>query len=147
MFEEISVEGLSLVATVYPIGIGLVCLEVFRLKGTPRKRLRGGIYSRASALGLVLLTFPAAFAVYFSFLAALNDDPVDGFFAALIRGSGTLLFIAAFTLLLELAYAARQLDRPGPDGGTAPQGKDKGPTGGAPPGGRSRRAGRSRRSR
>ena len=127
MFEEISVDGLSLVATVYPIGIGLVCLEVFRMKGTPRVRLRGGIYSRASALALVLLTFPAFFAVYFSFVAALNDDPVDGFFAGLIRLSGTLLFVAAFILLVELADAARRLDRPGQEGSPERGGKGKEP--------------------
>lgn len=110
MTGELSLEALSLLCTVYPLGIGLLMLEVFRMKGTPRVRLKGGIYSRASALGLTLLAWPAFFATVWSFGAVLNDVTVDGWAAALIRIAGTLLGIGITYMLVELTWAARALD-------------------------------------
>jgi hypothetical protein len=111
---ELTPAGLELIVSVYPVGIGLVVLEVFRLSSVRRTRLKFGLYSRASGFGLVLLCFPAVFAVLMAFWSAVDGLTVDGWQNWFIRFAGQLLGVSIMLLLVELLFMALALDRDPP---------------------------------
>jgi hypothetical protein len=112
--SELSPEALSLIVTAYPIGIGLVALEVFRLAPVRRVRMRFWIHNRASARMLVALCFPAFFAVLVAFWAVVNDLQLHTVGVWFVQIAGALLAVAVGAMLLELFDLARALDRDQP---------------------------------
>ncbi|MFD7308351.1 hypothetical protein [Promicromonospora sp. NPDC059942] len=101
---KLSTDALSLVATLYPVGIGLLLLELFRHKA---------IWSWARRVALLLLVWPAFAAILVAFGGVLGGDPMVGGYAALIRVAGCLLGVGISILLAVLTFWPRVIDTAG----------------------------------
>ncbi|MDO8120644.1 hypothetical protein Q6346_04865 [Isoptericola sp. b490] len=114
MTEEISADGLAALAQAYATGIVFVTVEVFLISKTPRVRMRGGIYSRASGGAVGSLAFPAFVALPWILGGLVDGQALGGARAAVVRIAGWALWLGALALLIELISLARAADRDGP---------------------------------
>jgi small-conductance mechanosensitive channel len=107
---ELTLEGATLMAGLYPVGIVVAALEVRAMSGVARIRLRGGIYNRASAFVVVASAFPAAMAIPVLVSSVATGITLKGWLVGTVAVAGWMLWVGVISLLIELAVLARKLD-------------------------------------
>lgn len=112
--RELTVEGASLLASLYAAGIIAAGIEVRALGKVGRHRLRGGIHDRASGGAIALMAFPAFMSIPPLAQSVAMGVPLRGGWAVAVTGSGYLMFFGLIPLVIEFVALARNTDRTEP---------------------------------
>ncbi|WP_146243152.1 hypothetical protein [Curtobacterium sp. MCPF17_031] len=112
--RELTVDGASLLASLYAAGIIAAGIEVRALAKVGRHRLPGGIHDRASGGAIATMAFPAFLSIPPLAQSVAMGVPLRGGWAVAVTASGYLMFLGLIPLVIEFVALARQTDRTEP---------------------------------